>query len=51
MKQVVLVSGKRFTGKDTFADLLYEQLKQNGENVFKTHFADEFKVCCVFQCM
>ena len=44
--KVVLVSGKARHGKDTVAQLLYEELQFNGCKVLITHFADVLKYVC-----
>ena len=44
--KVVLVSGKARHGKDTVAQLLYEELQFSGCKVLITHFADVLKYVC-----
>ena len=44
--KVVLISGKAQNGKDTFASILNEQLKNDGKRVLITHYADLLKYIC-----
>ncbi len=43
MMQVILISGKSGSGKDTFANMLKILLEQMGKKVLITHFADPVK--------
>ncbi len=42
--KVILISGKSASGKDTFADLLRENLEQKGKRVLTIHFGDPVKM-------
>lgn len=44
--KVVLISAKMQNGKDTFAELLKEELECNGKRVLIAHYADLLKYIC-----
>lgn len=44
---VILISGKAQSGKDTTARLMCERLKKRGDRVLITHYADLLKFICV----
>ena len=44
--KIFCVSGKAGSGKDTFADMLEEELTMRGEKVLITHYADLLKYIC-----
>lgn len=44
--KIFAVSGKAQHGKDTFANILYEELTNKGHRVLLTHYADLLKFIC-----
>ena len=44
--KILAISGKAQHGKDTFAKLLADNLKEKGNNVLVTHYADLLKYIC-----
>ena len=44
--KIFAVSGKAQHGKDTFANVLYEELTNKGHRVLLTHYADLLKFIC-----
>jgi hypothetical protein len=44
--KIFLVSGKAQHGKDTFANILHEDLEERGFRVLTTHYADLLKYIC-----
>lgn len=46
MTKIICISGKAQHGKDTAAQLLYEELTNNGNKVLMTHYADLLKYIC-----
>jgi len=44
--RIITISGKAGHGKDTSAQLLKEQLEENGHRVLITHYADLLKYIC-----
>lgn len=44
--KIFAVSGKAQHGKDTYANILYEELTKNGHRVLLTHYADLLKYIC-----
>ena len=44
--KIFAVSGKAQHGKDTFANVLYEELNNRGHRVLLTHYADLLKFIC-----
>ena len=44
--KIFTVSGKAQHGKDTFANILYEELTNKGHRVLLTHYADLLKFIC-----
>jgi hypothetical protein len=44
--KILAVSGKAQHGKDTFANILYEELTNTGHRVLLTHYADLLKFIC-----
>lgn len=44
--KVILISGKAQNGKDTAAELLFDNLTNVGERVLITHYADLLKFIC-----
>ena len=44
--KIFAVSGKAQHGKDTFANVLYEELANKGHRVLLTHYADLLKYIC-----
>lgn len=44
--KIYTISGKAQHGKDTFANILYEELTNKGHRVLLTHYADLLKFIC-----
>ena len=44
--KILAISGKAQHGKDTFANILYEELTNKGHRVLLTHYADLLKFIC-----